>query len=104
MSRYRVWVHDSSGIHTPSHPFGSRRFAEVFAANRSRFRRDCFVIVCAERMPNTRIPDNAQRALVSYRSGNLNGSVFEDSFNPEAVIVQVSASATVYALAEKRSA
>jgi len=95
VSRHRVWVHDSAGVHTPSHPLGSRRAAEVFAANRSRFRRDCFVVV---------IVDGQQQKLVAYRNGRLSGSVFDNSFDPEPVIVQVSADGLVYALAQKVSA
>lgn len=101
MSRFRVWVEDSAGVHTPSHGLGSRRAAEVFAANRARFRRDCFVLV----MRDDDMGDVKRPARhVVYRNGRLHASLYKDSFDPEPVIVQVSAAGLVYALAQKVSA
>lgn len=94
MSRFRVWVEDSKGIHTPSLPLGSRRAAEVFAANRSRFRKDCFIRVCEY--------GSKDKPITVYRNGRLRASLYKDSFDPEPVIVQVSIDSTVYALAQAR--
>lgn len=92
MSRYIVYINDSAGIHTPSHPFGERRAAEVFAAQRSRFRRDCFVIVA-------QTGDSKKRWLVAYRDGYLHDTQVDDPFRPEPVEITDEASGTtVYAL------
>lgn len=93
MSRHRVWIQDSRGVHTPSHPLGTRRAAEVFAANRSRFRRDCFVIV---------MRDGADGALVVYRNGQLRAAHVTSPFDPEPVVAYVNDGA-VYALVQKGS-
>jgi hypothetical protein len=101
MSRYRVWINDSAGIHTPSHPFGTRRAAEVFAAHRSRFRVDCFVIVARD---NQVSPAGRPLWLVIYQGGHLKDSMVNGAFDPERVHIQIENGATVYALAQKRSA
>lgn len=78
--RYRVWINDSAGIHTPSIALGERRTAEVFAANRSRFRRDAFVIV-------VRDGDPQKRWVVAYRGGFLHDTQVQNPFKPEPAII-----------------
>jgi hypothetical protein len=93
--RYRVWINDSAGIHTPSHPIGERRAAEVFAANRSRFRRDCFVIV-------VRDGDPQKRWVVAYRGGFLQDTQVQNAFKPQPVIIRdVLFGTTFYGLIEE---
>jgi hypothetical protein len=94
--RFRVWIEDSRGRHTPSHAFGERRAAEVFAAHRSRFRHDCFVIV-------THAGSDSTQMLTVYRHGRLHATDWKDSFAPEPVIVQVAMRSAVYALAQRIS-
>lgn len=102
MSRYRVWINDSAGIHSPSHPFGTRRAAEVFAAHRSRFRRDCFVIVAQD---GHSTPVSGRPIwLVAYQGGRLKDSMVIGAFDPGPVHIQIKDGATVYALAQRATA
>lgn len=87
--RYRVWINDSAGIHSPSHALGERRAAEVFAANRSRFRRDAFVIVVRDGDPD-------KRWVVAYRGGFLQDTQVQGAFKPEPVIIRDEVSGTMY--------
>jgi hypothetical protein len=89
--RFRVWINDSAGTHTPSYPFGSQRAAEVFAANRSRFRRDCFVLV---------LRDGEQKWLAAYRNGYLHDTNTKGAFKPEPVIIRDAQGAIYYGLLE----
>jgi hypothetical protein len=100
--RHRVWVFDDDGIHTPSHTIGERRFAEVYAANRSRFRRNCFLIV----VPNATLNHLAfdiNDAVAAYRNGKLYSQrrdTKQRAFDPEPVIVCLEGG-SVYMLTEK---
>lgn len=95
--RYRVWINDSAGIHSPSHALGERRSAEVFAANRSRFRRDAFVIVVRDGDPD-------KRWVVAYRGGFLQDTQVQGAFKPEPVIIRDEMNGSLYyALLEARS-
>lgn len=95
-NRYIVYVNDDNGIHTPSKPIANRREAEVFAAHRSRFRRDAFVIVALA-------SDTHKRWLVAYRAGFLQDTHVIDPFNPERVQIQVVGGACIYALVHKEA-
>lgn len=103
MKYHRVWVFDDDGFSAPSGLIILRREAEVYAAHRSRFRRNCFLVVVPSASLASKTLD-INTTLAAYRNGKLysqSRSTRGKAFDPEPVVVCVAEGGSIYLLTEK---
>lgn len=75
---WMILVNDQHGVHTPAYA-RTRREAEEFAASRSSFRRDVFLLVLPTK---THVPGSGIGWVSAYRNGSLHDQMGRGAYDP----------------------